>query len=94
MADYYVIVAGAGPNGLVAADILAKAGLRTINLEKQRYLGGMAATVEFFKGFRTNVAAQALMSSSGTIPQELEMEKRGLEVIKAPTSGCMFGETG
>jgi phytoene dehydrogenase-like protein len=94
LADYDVIVVGAGPNGLVAGAILAKAGLRTINFEKQRYVGGMSGTVEFFKGFRTNVAAQVLMSSSGTITQELEMEKRGLEVIKAPTSGCVVGEPG
>ena len=44
--DYDAIVVGAGHNGLTAAAILQRAGLRTVCLEANTYAGGMAATVE------------------------------------------------
>ena len=44
--DYDAIVVGAGHNGLTAAVILQRAGLRTLCLEANTYSGGMAATVE------------------------------------------------
>ncbi len=57
MSDYDAIVVGAGHNGLAADAVLAKANLRVLVLEKQRYVGGMAGTTEYFKGFRHNVGA-------------------------------------
>jgi phytoene dehydrogenase-like protein len=42
--DYDAIVVGAGHNGLAAAVILQRAGLRTLCLEANTYSGGMAAT--------------------------------------------------
>ena len=50
--DYDAIVVGAGHNGLTAAAILQRAGLRTVCLEANTYAGGMAATVELIDGFR------------------------------------------
>jgi len=35
MADYDAIIIGGGHNGLVAACLLAKAGLKTLNVEKK-----------------------------------------------------------
>ena len=48
MADYDVIVIGAGHNGLAAAIILVREGLKVLSLEKNKYVGGMASTVEYF----------------------------------------------
>jgi cation diffusion facilitator CzcD-associated flavoprotein CzcO len=46
MTDYDAIVIGAGHNGLTAAVLLQKAGLRTVCLDPKLYAGGMASTVE------------------------------------------------
>src|ERR1700684_905129 len=54
--DYDAIVVGAGHNGLTAAAILQRAGLRTVCLEANTYAGGMAATVELIDGFRYEIA--------------------------------------
>ena len=94
MADYDAIIVGAGHNGLAAAAILAKEGLKVLVLEKQRYVGGMAGTTEYFKGFKHNVGAWALMVSTRSINKALELEEHGFEVIDPPISFCTFGEPG
>ncbi|MDT5044314.1 MAG: hypothetical protein QOG75_167, partial [Mycobacterium sp.] len=40
MSDYDAIVVGAGHNGLTAATILQRAGLRTLCVEANSYSGG------------------------------------------------------
>ncbi|MBW1900491.1 MAG: NAD(P)/FAD-dependent oxidoreductase [Deltaproteobacteria bacterium] len=94
MADYDAIIVGAGHNGLAAAAVLAKEGLKVLVLEKQRYVGGMAGTTEYFKGFKHNVGAWALMVSTRSINKALELEEHGFEVIDPPISFCTFGEPG
>ncbi len=56
MSDYDAIVIGAGHNGLAAAVLLQKAGLRTLCLESKLYAGGMASTVELFDGYHFEIA--------------------------------------
>ena len=46
MAEYDVVVVGAGSNGLIAAAYLAKAGLNVCLVEKQAFVGGGALTRE------------------------------------------------
>ena len=45
--DKKVVVIGAGPAGLTASYQLSKAGVKTIVLEKDQELGGIARTVNF-----------------------------------------------
>ena len=71
MSDYDAIVVGAGHNGLAAAAVMAKAGLRTLCLEKNRYSGGMASTVELFPGFRFEIAGSVLFPLAPEIESEL-----------------------
>src|SRR5688572_20361751 len=52
MADYDVIVIGAGLNGLVAANYLAKAGKKVLVLERREIAGGQAVTEPFTDGER------------------------------------------
>jgi len=94
MPDYDAIVVGAGHNGLAAATVLAKEGLKVLDLEKNTYVGGMAATREFFKGFKHNVGAWAFMVFSQQVMEALELQKYGLEVIEPTTSFCNFGIPG
>src|SRR5689334_13001946 len=52
---YDAIVIGAGLNGLVAANYLAKAGKRVLVLERRATAGGQAATESFGEGFDVDV---------------------------------------
>ena len=50
MSDYDAIVVGAGHNGLTAAALLQRGGVRTLCLEKNHYSGGMAANSRALPG--------------------------------------------
>ena len=58
---YDIIVIGAGPNGLVAAAYLAKAGLKVLILEKRHEAGGGMATEDVFGGHPINTHALFMM---------------------------------
>jgi phytoene dehydrogenase-like protein len=77
MTDYDAIVIGAGHNGLTAAAILARGGLRTLCLEKNTYAGGMASTVELWDGFRFEIAGSVLFPPTAAIFDDL-----GLSAMK------------
>ena len=63
MPDYDAIVIGACHNGLAAASVLARNGLKVLCVEKTKGPGGMAASRELFKGFKHNVGAWALLNA-------------------------------
>ena len=50
--DYDAIVIGSGHNGLTCGAYLAKAGLKTLVVERRELVGGAAVTEEFAPGFR------------------------------------------
>ena len=52
---YDAIVIGGGHNGLISAAYLARAGMKTLVLERRHVLGGAAVTEELFPGFRFSV---------------------------------------
>jgi len=94
MADYDAIVVGAGHNGLTAATVLAKNGLSVLCLEKNNWIGGMAATRELFDGFKHNVGAWALLIFRAEMIKRLELDKYGLELVRPRSSFCSFGDPG
>ncbi|MHC9294486.1 phytoene desaturase family protein [Mycobacterium sp. LTG2003] len=74
MADFDAIVIGAGHNGLTAAALLQRAGLRTLCLEGKRYAGGMASTVELFDGYRFEIAGSLQFPTSAVVSRELGLD--------------------
>src|ERR1051325_6882255 len=75
MADFDAIVVGAGHNGLTAAALLQKAGLRTLCLDFKLYAGGMASTVELFDGFRFEIAGSVQIPTSAVVSRELGLDE-------------------
>lgn len=72
--DYDAIVIGAGHNGLTAAVLLQRAGLRTVCLDGKLYAGGMAATVELFDGYQFEIAGSVQFPTSAQVISELGLD--------------------
>lgn len=79
-----VIVIGAGHNGLAAAAVMAREGLRVLVLEKNNYVGGMAGTREILKGCRNEVGASCLFPLSKELLEYFDFEGHGVEFIQLP----------
>lgn len=77
--DVDAVVIGAGPNGLVAACMLARAGWDVALLERNPYVGGAVASVERTPGYVSDLysAFYPLAAASPAI-RELDLETCGL----------------
>ena len=67
MADYDAVVIGAGHNGLTAAAVMARGGMRVLCVEKNHFVGGMSSTTELARGYRFELAG----SIQFPLPNEL-----------------------
>jgi len=74
---YDAIVIGGGHNGLVNGAYLARAGLRTLILERRHLVGGAAITEELRPGFWFTTFSYALSLLRPQIIHELELPKHG-----------------
>ena len=84
------VVVGAGHNGLTAALLLQRAGLRTVCIEAKRYAGGMASTVELFDGYRFEIAGSVQLPTSAVVSKELGLDalpQVDLEVMSVSLRG-------
>jgi beta-carotene ketolase (CrtO type) len=83
--DYDVVVVGAGHNGLVCANYLAKHGLRVAVFERRVIAGGCCTTEELIQnapGFRVNGGAiDHILIQRTPIIKELELERYGLRYV-------------
>ena len=88
MKSYDAVVVGAGPNGLAAAIVLAKAGLTVLILEAKETIGGGARTEEItLPGFRHDIcSAIHPMSVVSPFMRALPLAEHGLEWAWSPAA--------
>ena len=94
MPDRDVIIIGAGHNGLTAASLLARAGVDVLCLEKNRYVGGMASTVELFDGYKFEIAGSVVFPIAPYVVADLELENCGLQPIQREIMSTNIGDPG
>jgi phytoene dehydrogenase-like protein len=82
-----VVVIGAGHNGLIAAAFLAKAGLKTLVLERTDRVGGGVRMSEIAPGFRCPALAHTA-AVEPAIARELALERHGLEILQPEAHAC------
>ena len=90
-ARYDVIVIGAGHNGLTCGAYLARAGLKTLVLERRDVIGGAAVTEEFAPGFRTSTFSYLMSLLHPRVIKDLELRNLGLTVLPATDLFCPVG---
>src|SRR5829696_3711363 len=78
---YDAVIIGGGHNGLVSAAYLARAGLRTLVLEKRHVLGGAAVTEEILPGFRFSVFSYVVSLLRPEIIRDLQLPRHGLDIL-------------
>ncbi len=71
---YDAIVIGAGHNGLVCANYLARTGLKVLVAERTDRIGGACVTEELFPGFRISTASYSLSLLLPQIVDELGLD--------------------
>ena len=83
---YDAIVIGGGHNGLTNGAYLAKAGLKTLILERRHLVGGAAITEELHPGFNFTTFSYALSMIRPVIVHELDLVQHGFNPIYMPTT--------
>ena len=95
MADYDVIIIGGNTPALVTASYLAKdADLKVAILERSKFVGGTAMTIEMTPGYKFSPAATGEFYVHPKVNHDLQLtEKFGLtEIICNPTLTTTFGD--
>ena len=78
---YDAIIIGGGHNGLVNGAYLAKAGLKTLILEKRPFVGGAAITEELLPGYHFTTFSYAISLIRPDIVEDLQLVKHGMMVL-------------
>jgi phytoene dehydrogenase-like protein len=88
------IVIGAGHNGLVAANYLARAGRSVLVAERRPLVGGACVTEEVIPGFRASSCAYVAGLLRPQIIRELELRRFGLELYQTDVLNTLIAPDG
>lgn len=91
---YDAIVVGAGHNGLIAANYLARGGKKVLVLEGREVLGGACTTEELIPGARWSSCAFIAGLLRPEIIAELELERFGLDLYQGDALGFVLFRDG
>jgi phytoene dehydrogenase-like protein len=83
MSDYEAIVVGGGHNGLVTGAYLARAGLRTLILERREVAGGQVATDELVPGVHVPTLAHTVGRLRPGMVADLKLAEHGLSLVQS-----------
>ena len=75
MSDYDAVVIGAGHNGLTAAAIMARGGMRVLCLEKNHFIGGMSSNTELMRGYQFELAGSIQFPVPNEIFEDLGFDQ-------------------
>jgi phytoene dehydrogenase-like protein len=85
------IIVGGGHNGLVTANYLQRAGVRTLVLERRHIVGGSCVTEEVFPGYKVSTTSYVCSLLRPEIIDDLELRKYGYEILERnPSSFSPF----
>jgi phytoene dehydrogenase-like protein len=90
---YDAIIVGGGHNGLVAACYLAKAGLRTVVVEKNDWIGGAAVSRSLYPGFTYSNCSYVSSLLRPEIMRDLDLSRHGLQILPYE-GGAVFTRDG
>jgi phytoene dehydrogenase-like protein len=79
---YDAIIVGGGHNGLTAAGYLARAGFKTLVLERRPVVGGAAVTEEIHPGYKISTVSYVVSLLRAEIIRDLELNRHGFEMIR------------
>src|SRR6201992_553401 len=84
MSELDAVIVGAGHNGLVCANYLARAGMKVAIFERRSGVGGPVVTEELWPGYHISVAAFWMSLLQPQIMIDLDLRKHGIEVLETP----------
>ena len=89
---YDAIIVGGGHNGLTAAGYLAKAGLKTLVLERRSVVGGAVVTEEIQPGYRISTVSYVVSLLRSEVIRDLELKQHGFEMIRMDGTLAICGD--